>query len=252
MSYTTVIVDDELVCIANLCCSLREIKDVEVVGTENTPELGGILILEKRPDLLFLDVEMPRMSGLELLQSIQHKIDWPLHVVFYTAYDKYLLGALRASAFDYLLKPFQQEELTTVMNRYFNHVKQEHRQAELDQQLSKILPPNKAFMVATVTGFQLLKADQIGYFEYQKQTKCWNVNLADGRSFDLKRTTTAEDILRFSDFFLQISHYQVVNISYLSGINDRECMLYPPFDQQVQLKISRKFLKELQQKMNIL
>jgi two-component system LytT family response regulator len=252
MSYTTVIVDDEPVCIANLCYSLREIKDVEVIGTENNPELGVTLILEKRPDLLFLDVEMPQMSGLELLQSIQHKIDWPLHVVFYTAYDKYLLGALRASAFDYLLKPFQPEELMAVISRYLEHMKQEHRQPELEQQLSKVFPPNNAFMVATLTGFQLLKADQIGYFEYQKPVKCWKVNLADGRSFDLKRTTTAEDILHFSDSFLQISQYQVVNMSYLSGINDRECMLYPPFDQQVQLKISRKFLKELQQKMNIL
>lgn len=255
MSYKTVIVDDEPVCVDNLHRSLSEIGKFELVGIDNSPHTGKSLILEKKPDLLFLDVEMPQMSGLELLQSIQYQIDWPLHVVFYTAYDKYLLGALRASAFDYLLKPFQPEELMRVIDRYLEHVQQEHRhtdRSDIVQQLTQVLPPNKAFMVATVSGFQLLKAEQIGYFEYQKSAKSWQVVLADNRSFTLKRSTTGENILRFSDLFVQVNQYQIVNISYLSGINDKECLLYPPFDQQASLKISRKFFKELQEKLDIL
>lgn len=255
MRYKVVIVDDEPVCIDKLHHALREMECIELVGVDNSPLTGKSLILEKKPDLLFLDVEMPQMSGLELLQSIQYQIDWPLHVVFYTAYDKYLLGALRASAFDYLLKPFQPEELNIVINRYLEHVRQEHQHAghsDIVQQLTQVLPPNKAFMVATVSGFQLLKAEQIGYFEYQKSDKSWRVVLADNRSFTLKRSTTGENILRFSDLFLQVNQFQIVNISYLSGINDKECLLYPPFDQQPCLKISRKFFKELQEKMDIL
>ena len=58
------------------------------------------------PDLLFLDVELPDTLGLNLLSEIREDILWDMKVVFYTSYDKYLLQALRESAFDFLLKPF--------------------------------------------------------------------------------------------------------------------------------------------------
>jgi two-component system, LytTR family, response regulator len=252
MSYTAIVIDDEQICIDNLQNSLAVIPEIELLSTSTEPKSGMKLLLEHHPDLLFLDVEMPQMTGFDLLKSVQDKIDWPLHVVFYTAYDKYLLDALRSSAFDYLLKPYQPEELETVIDRFLAHTAQEHSQSDVQTNLSRILSFTDSFMIDTVTGSQLLKIDQIGYFEHQPHEKCWSVSLISDTSYLLRKATRAEDILGFSNNFFQINQYQIINLDYLSAINDKECLLLPPFDRRYSFKISRKFYKELQQKMNFL
>ena len=68
---------------------------------------GKKLIAKVQPDLLFLDVELPDMTGMELLQEIRDSVSWNMRIVFYTAYDKYMIQAIREAAFDYLLKPFR-------------------------------------------------------------------------------------------------------------------------------------------------
>ena len=80
-----------------------------------------------QPDLLFIDVEMPGMTGLELLSRIQSDIHPDMHIVFYTAYDKYLLDAIHASAFDYLLKPYKLKELDDLINRLRAHVAKDEK-----------------------------------------------------------------------------------------------------------------------------
>lgn len=252
MSYTAIVIDDEQICIDNLQNSLAVIPEIELLSTSTEPKSGMKLLLEHHPDLLFLDVEMPHMTGFDLLKSVKDKIDWPLHVVFYTAYDKYLLDALRTSAFDCLLKPYQSHEFKVIIDRFLAHVTQEHPQSDMQKNLSRIFLFNDSFMIATVMGYQLLKIDQIGYFEHQPHEKCWSVSLITDANFLLKKSTRAEDILSFSDNFFQINQYQIINLDYLSAINDKECLLLPPFDQHSSFKISRKFYKELQQKMNFL
>ena len=76
--------------------------------------------MELRPDLLFLDVELPDVLGLNLLSEMRDEVLWDMKVVFYTSYDKYLLQALRESAFDFLLKPFETGDLRVVIERYRN------------------------------------------------------------------------------------------------------------------------------------
>lgn len=70
-----------------------------------------------QPDVLFIDVEMPGQTGFEVLQSLRDEIPMDLIVVFYSAFDKYMIDALRASAFDFLLKPYQQDEFELVVDR---------------------------------------------------------------------------------------------------------------------------------------
>jgi two-component system LytT family response regulator len=252
MSYTTVIIDDEPIGIESLKQSLIDIDAIEITGTAKTPKAGIDLILKHHPDLLFLDVEMPEMSGLELLRHIKDLISWPMHVVFYTAYDKYLLEALRASAFDYLLKPYQPEDLSTVLHRFLHHVTNEHSKPNFNDTLAQLIPRNNTFMVATITGFQLLRIEQIGYFEYVKGSKGWNVILTDGQHLTLKRTTRANDILNYSDSFIQINQQQIINLDYLSGIKGKECLLTPPLHQEPPFHISRSFLKSLLEKLDII
>ncbi len=249
-SYQVAIVDDEAVCISNLCNSLTTYNNIHIVGTAQTVSAGKKLILEKQPDLLFLDVEIPETSGLELLHEIRNQVNWQMQVIFYTAYEKYLLDALRESAFDYLLKPYEQDKFAVVMDRFFASVKQGDMLSSFINSLSRLIPENKTFLVATVTGYLTLRPEQIGYFEYIKESKHWYVTLQNKKSIQLRRNTTAEEILRLSKHFGQINQQQIININCLAMIEGKRCLLYPPFEDASSLVISRNFFKVLQDKFN--
>lgn len=116
--YKVVIVDDERTAIDALRRELGAYQEFEIKGTASNGAKGKKMIMELRPDLLFLDVELPDVLGLNLLSEIRDEVLWDMKVVFYTSYDKYLLQALRESAFDFLLKPFETEDLKIVIERY--------------------------------------------------------------------------------------------------------------------------------------
>jgi len=174
-----------------------------------------------------------------------------MQVVFYTAYEKYLLDALRVSAFDFLLKPYQESEFQFLMDRFFKEALKAQSHSHFHQTLAQLLPINESFMVATITGYQKLCLKQIGYFQHQKDKKQWEAARTDQTQVQLKRTTTADDILSYSDSFCQINQHQIINVDYLSIIEGKTCRLLPPFH-AISLEISRKFMKELQDKFELI
>lgn len=89
-----------------------------VEGIARNGSNGKKMIDKLRPDILFLDVELPDMKGIELLEQINSCITWNMQVIFYTAYDKYMINAIRESAFDYLLKPIDRKELECIITRF--------------------------------------------------------------------------------------------------------------------------------------
>ena len=107
----TIIVDDEINSIHNLEEDLKAYPEIEILDTITSSQKAKKSIIQYQPDLLFLDVEMPYINGIELLQEIRPYVRNNMRVIFYSAFDKYMLDALRASAFDYLLKPYQTNEL---------------------------------------------------------------------------------------------------------------------------------------------
>ena len=112
-----VIVDDEPQSIHRLQDDLATLEDFEVIATSSSAVSAKNLVMSIQPDVLFIDVEMPGQTGFEVLQSLRDEIPMELIVVFYSAFDKYMIDALRASAFDFLLKPYQQDEFELVVDR---------------------------------------------------------------------------------------------------------------------------------------
>jgi|AGTN01.3.fsa_nt_gi Response regulator of the LytR/AlgR family len=241
--FKVIIVDDEEVCIKNLEASLAKFPWTELAGTAGNVLDARKLILSLRPDLLFLDVEMPGKTGLDLLRELKDIITWDMQVIFYTAYDKYLLDALRASAFDFLLKPYTGEEFRLMMTRFFEQTRKQGEIGSFRLNVEKLIQ-NKAFVVTTATGYRILKVEHIVAFQYHRSKKSWSALLSEGKYLRLKRGTSAEVILNHSPSFLQISQQYIINFDYLSLINHDTCILFPPFD-DLQLKISRKFLRAL-------
>lgn len=249
--FSVVIIDDEKCCVDNITNSLKDYPEVALLGTANNATEGLTLIITIQPDLLFVDVEMPNKSGLELMRELQNRTTWNMHVVFHTAHNKYLLDALRTSAFDFLLKPFTGDEFGIIMNRFFDHTNKQFLPDYFQTALATILPNHHTFMIATVTGFQILKAEDIVVFEYQSNKKSWVAQLTNQKFLQLKRGTTADDITKYSSSFIQISQNFIINFDFLSFIDDGKCVLFSPFD-QIKLKITRTFLHTLQERFEMI
>src|SRR5882672_7728973 len=109
------IIDDEVHCVESLGLLLQEhCPDVQIMGYFNSAQKGLDAIKTQKPDLVFLDIEMPAMNGFELLEQLG---EVPFSVIFTTSYDQYAIKAIRFSALDYLLKPIDPKELIAAVHK---------------------------------------------------------------------------------------------------------------------------------------
>ncbi len=115
MKYRAIVVDDEELAVRRLLRLLRAEPGVEVAGTAENGRTAIALVEELKPDLLFLDIQMPGCDGFEVIRRLRHK---PV-VIFTTAYDEYALKAFETSAVDYLLKPVEQDRLHKSLEKLF-------------------------------------------------------------------------------------------------------------------------------------
>ena len=228
--YKVVIVDDDDVALENLSFELWKDARFSLEGTARNGRKGKKLIMKVQPDLLFLDVEMPDMT-----------------VVFYTAYDKYMIQAIREAAFDYLLKPFDERDLKEILTRFTQQVETTGQRVSFP--VGNPMHTGQTFIVFTPTNdMRALRPAEIGFFRYCSERKQWEVVLNDQLPLALRRGMTAEQITSFSPCFVQIHQSYIINIDYLMLIRDNRCVLYPPFDKITELLVSKKFKKELQER----
>ena len=107
MSITAIIIDDERLARKELTSLLAQHRKIEIIDEAANAEEALIKIHEKRPNLIFLDIQMPGKSGFDLLEEL----DYVPEVIFTTAYDEYALKAFEVNALDYLLKPIEDDRL---------------------------------------------------------------------------------------------------------------------------------------------
>lgn len=132
----TVIVDDEVLARENVVSLLRDDPEIEVIAQSSNGEQAVAAILEHKPDLLFLDVQMPGMSGFDVLSRVPREA--APQVVFVTAYDHFALQAFEVQAVDYLLKPFNRARFATALVRAKAMVRLQDR-ATVSRRLDDIL-----------------------------------------------------------------------------------------------------------------
>jgi DNA-binding NarL/FixJ family response regulator len=111
------VVDDERDARERLAILLTKFDNVKVIGIEGEPEQAIESIIQKKPDLVFIDVEMPRMSGFDVVRAIKSK-DFHPTFIFVTGYNQYAIKAIKNEAFDFLLKPVDIDELKETINRF--------------------------------------------------------------------------------------------------------------------------------------
>lgn len=138
----TIIVDDEPAAVNVLALLLKKrcAEDVEVIATTTSPVEGQQLIHQLKPDLVFLDIEMPGMTGLDLLRTFANP---SFRVVFVTAYDAYAIEAFKLSAVDYLLKPVEGDDISRAVHKIKTDIsKNQNLLTSQLQQLERLLSKN--------------------------------------------------------------------------------------------------------------
>src|SRR5262252_10908165 len=131
------IVDDEPLARSNVAVLLRAHPDIEITGEcgSGAEALGELRI--SRPDLLFLDVQMPECDGFDVLEMLGG--DLPPAVIFVTAYDQYALRAFEAGALDYLLKPFDNARFDRALTRAKQRLRGANRGESSHRQIERIV-----------------------------------------------------------------------------------------------------------------
>lgn len=138
----TLIVDDERLARARLTRLLRRRADVELVGAATDGDEAVLMIAGLRPDLVFLDVQMPGLSGFDVIAAVERM---PL-LVFTTAYHRYALRAFEVHALDYLLKPFDEARLFGAVDRAAAMARGTRRG---DREFLEQMAPMERFVVRT-------------------------------------------------------------------------------------------------------
>lgn len=117
----TIIVDDEPLALKLIAAKLNKLPNVEIIGQCANGREAIEAVIKLSPDLLFLDIQMPGLSGLDVVKELQNDV-MPL-VVFATAYDQYALEAFDAYAVDYVLKPIDDERIERAVGRAYERFK---------------------------------------------------------------------------------------------------------------------------------
>lgn len=266
-----VIVDDEPQSILRLENDLAAQDDFEVIATSSSAMSAKTLVMSMQPDVLFIDVEMPGQTGFEVLQSLRDEMPMDLIVVFYSAFNKYMIDALRASAFDFLLKPYQQEELELVVGRIrqkmeggdgssFSSSSPGSSSSESHQNPQDLIGLNgllgtsgKRLAIQTISGLLMVKPDEVFCCTFDEDTRLWHLRLANGQIHKLKKQTTAKSVLSLSPSLAQVRQDCIINLDYLISIENYtlRCIFSPPFDQE-DITVSRRCYKAVKEKLEIL
>lgn len=273
-----VIVDDEPQSIHRLQNDLATQDDFEVIATSSSAVSAKNLVMSVQPDVLFIDVEMPGQTGLEVLLSLREEMPMELIVVFYSAFDKYMIEALRVSAFDFLLKPYQQEELELIVGRIRQKMKdgkdgdEKESSAAPDSSscpsasamasqktlelagVNALLPTSaKRLAIQTISGLLMLKPDDVFCCTFDEATHLWQLKLSNGQIYKLKKQATAKTILSMSPSLAQVRQDCIINLDYLLCIENYtlRCIFSPPFDQE-EITVSRRCYKAVKEQLEIL
>ncbi|HRN72972.1 MAG TPA: LytTR family DNA-binding domain-containing protein [Ginsengibacter sp.] len=213
MKLKTIIVDDELPSLQNLEQKIREFcPDLEIIATIQKPELAAQIINSQKFDLLFLDIEMPRINGFKLLELIT---DRQFDIVFTTAYNHYAIDAIRISAFDYLLKPIGVSELQATINRLIEN-KSGSTQQRLDvlrKSLSGNLSQEDRISINTTEGIEFYQIKEIVYIESSSNYS--KLHLENGKVLLVTRLLKEFDELLTPYSFFRVHHSYLINLNHL-------------------------------------
>jgi two-component system LytT family response regulator len=186
-----------------------------VVATCTNASVAKQKIEELKPELIFLDIQMPGKSGLELLNELAEK---NTEVVFVTAHNEYMLQALQFSAADYLLKPVDEDRLLEAVTRVQKKLDEKNENLSMEallHNLHKTGTPNEMKLcLPTLKGFIVLKLDEIIVCEAEKNYTVFH--LVNRKPITASRTLLEYEELLKDTTFLRVHKSFLINLRHIS------------------------------------
>jgi DNA-binding LytR/AlgR family response regulator len=213
---TAIIAEDEPLMRAQLKRKLAEVwPELEIVAEAENGALALEALEREEPDLMFLDIQMPVMTGIEVARRLAGRC----HVVFVTAYDEYAVAAFEQGAIDYLLKPVETERLGVTVDRLKSQLDQPAADLGVivDQLTQTVAPAARLRWIKASIGanIRLISVQEIAYF--QSDEKYTRVVTADTEALIRKPIKELLDELD-PELFWQIHRSTLVNVNHIAGI----------------------------------
>lgn len=206
-----ILIDDEAdsletteLLIENFC------PQVTIIGVSDDAERGIKMIDKLQPDLVFLDISMPKMNGFELLKRLNFK---DFELIFTTAYDKYAIEAFQVGAIHYLLKPIDSEELIKAVKRVENKRKENENTINIHsiiQQVTANRQPKIA--IPSLKGLEMLEIDNI--IRCEADSNYTTIHLISNKILVTKTLKELEQILATYNF-IRIHNSHLINLAHL-------------------------------------
>ncbi len=210
-----VIIDDERHSVETLKLKLdKHCPDVEVAASFTDSEQGLAHLKGNPPDLLFLDIEMPRLNGFELLENLG---EVPFDVIFTTAYDEFGIRAIKFSALDYLLKPIQVDELKEAVERHSRRLRHNLSNSQLEVLFSNIKEEQRGrpgkIALATKESIEFVFPEEI--VACSSDSNYTMIYLKDGRKKLISKTLKDFEELLTEFGFYRTHHSHLVNLNHV-------------------------------------
>ncbi|MDN4166863.1 response regulator [Cytophagales bacterium LB-30] len=217
------LIDDEPLARNLVLEYLQDFPQLQVVAECGNGYEGLKAIQEHQPDLIFLDIQMPKINGFEMLELVET----PPAVIFTTAFDEFALQAFEAHAVDYLLKPFSQERFAKSVQKWLSQPQAQPAAVKQLLQETPVNPENKnRIVVKEGSVIKIIALPEVMYFEAYDDY----VKIHTSQGFFLKKTTMAslENMLNAQEF-VRVHRSYLLNVAYLTRIE--------PYDKDTQLAL---------------
>lgn len=232
------IVEDEPMALELLSDLLDATGLAEVVAATSDP-FEAIELLERYvPDMLFLDIRMPGMSGFDILNELKGLNALVPHVVFTTAHDEYAIKAFDYAAFDYLLKPIDPERLRETLRRFSNDGKKDGK-----EQTQALLENNRVLIFRGITGVTFIDTDDVVYITADGNYSVFQ--FITGRE-ETVTTLIGTVEMRLGKQFFRTGRSCIVNTTFLARIDMKQmqCVLIKG-EKEFRCEISREKARQL-------
>jgi two-component system LytT family response regulator len=212
------LIDDEIQATATLGMLLKNHPEIIIAGEIHDPELAVEAIVRNQPGLVFLDIQMPGKSGFDIARELS-ALPHPPQVIFVTAYDQFAIEAIRHTAFDFLLKPVNPEDLARALQRFQLHRQKPDIRIQLLKLIGQTHMPQK-LRFNTTSGFMMIDPAEIVFVEAD-----WNyteIHLSAEQKEMMTINLGSLEKMLPTDSFHRVSRSVIINIRYLSKVNRKK------------------------------
>jgi two-component system LytT family response regulator len=254
------LVDDEPLAVQRLSRLLVATGRVDIVGSTTEPQSALEYLRARSVDVLFLDVQMPELTGFDLIQQLE----LPPLVVFTTAYDRYALDAFEANSIDYLLKPVEPDRLQRTLDRVERMAGASHRAASgshvpgdlhaLARELAAQLAPQRApDRIASQSGERVVLLDLARVTHFVSRDKL-TFAVVNGREHVVDRTLAELEATLDGRRFVRIHRATIVNVAAVHEIDrwvDGGVLVRLNDEKKTELSVARDRVRELKRRLGI-